>query len=488
MKKLDARNRLLLALSTILILAFVGVSYLNYIFTRERIHREILSKDLPLTMDNIYSELTAELMRPILVSSSMASDTFLKDWVRDGEQETIKVIRYLDQIRKRYGFFSTFFISARTLTYYHFKGIHKIIGPNDSHDVWYYSLVASDKEYDLDVDTDEASGNTLTIFINYKVFDGQGGLLGVTGVGLKVDMMAQLVRTYKQRYDRSVYLTDNKGVIQVHQNLDYIEKKSISQIEGLGAIAPSMLKTGDLPENFEYRHNGDLILLTARYIPSLDWVLFVEQNETRSLAGERMTFIRTVLTGLVASLVIIGLTLGTINRYQSRLEKLIVTDELTGVANRRQLEKEFGRAMYVQSRSGKVFSMLLLDLDGFKKVNDTIGHQAGDAVLLQVAGLISAMVRPTDILARWGGDEFVILTASGLEEAVKMADRIRWALAGQHLAGPDSAADDPRNLVTLSCGVTACTQADNLDSMLARADQALYRCKERGGNTVEPSA
>lgn len=246
--------------------------------------------------------------------------------------------------------------------------------------------------------------------------------------------------------------------------------------------------TGDLPENFEYRHNGDLILLTARYIPSLDWILFVEQNETRSLAGERMTFIRTVATGLVASLVIIGLTLATINRYQSRLEQLIVTDELTGLANRRQLENEFKRAMYVQSRSGQVFSLLLLDLDGFKQVNDTIGHQAGDAVLLQVAGLISAMVRPTDILARWGGDEFVILTAGSLEEAVKMAERIRCALAGQRLAGPDAAADDPRNLVTLSCGLTVSQPADNLDSMLARADQALYRCKGRGGNAVEFSA
>jgi diguanylate cyclase (GGDEF)-like protein len=488
MKRPDSRNRLLLALTTILVLAFVGVSFLNYFLTRERIHREILSKDLPLTMDNIYSELTAELMRPVLVSSSMASDTFLKDWVRDGEQETIKVIRYLDQIRKRYGFFSTFFISARTLAYYHFKGIHKTIRPNDSHDVWYYRLVESDREYDLDIDTDEASGNTLTIFINYKVFDGNGGLLGVTGVGLKLDMMAELVKTYEERYGRSVYLTDRQGVIQVHRNLGYIEKKNIRTMEGLGGIAAEMLATGDRPENFEYRRNGELILLTARYIPALDWMLCVEQNETRSLAGERMTFIRTVLAGLVASVFIIGLTLATINRYQSRLEQLIVTDDLTGVANRRQLEKEFARAMYVQSRTGQAFSLLLIDLDGFKKVNDSIGHQAGDEVLAEVAKLIAAMVRPTDILARWGGDEFVILSASTLEEAEKMADRIRAALAGRRLAGPGSAADDPRNLVTLSCGITGYGPEDGLDSMLARADHALYRCKESGGNAVAISS
>lgn len=488
MKKAHSRNRLLLALSAILIVAFVGVSCLNYFLTRERVHREILSRDLPLTMDNIYSELTAELMRPVLVSSSMASDTFLKDWVRDGELETSRVIRYLDQIRKRYDFFTTFFISARTLKYYHFKGVHKTIRPDDSHDVWYYTLVASDREYDLDVDTDEASGNTLTIFINYKVFDGKGGLLGVTGVGLKLDMMADLVTTYEERYERSVYLVDRQGVIQVHRNQGYIEKQNIREMEGLGGIAPDILKTAATPENFQFRRDGELILVTARYIPALDWILCVEQNETRALAGERLTFVRTLLAGLVASVCIIGLTVATINRYQARLELLIVTDDLTGVANRRQLEKEFARAIYVHSRTGQMFSMLLLDLDGFKKVNDRIGHQAGDRVLAEVAGLIAAMVRPTDILARWGGDEFVILSASSLEEAEKMAERIRAALAGQCLAGPGSAADDPRNLVTLSCGIACYGPEDDLDSMLARADQALYSCKERGGNAVAVSS
>ncbi len=310
----------------------------------------------------------------------------------------------------------------------------------------------------------------------------------MTGVGLKLDMMADLVTTYEKRYERSVYLADRQGVIQVHRNHGYIEKQNIRKMEGLGGIAPDILKTAATPENFQYSRDGELILVTARYIPALDWILCVEQNETRALAGERLTFVRTLLAGLVASVFIIGLTVATINRYQARLELLIVTDDLTGVANRRQLEKEFARSIYVHSRTGQAFSMLLLDLDGFKKVNDRIGHQAGDRVLAEVAGLIAAMVRPTDILARWGGDEFVILSASNLEEAEKMAERIRAALAGQRLAGPGSAADDPRNLVTLSCGITGYGPDDDLDSMLARADHALYSCKERGGNVVAVSS
>lgn len=485
---MNSRNRLLLALTCILTIAFVGGSLINYMITKATIHQEILSKDLPLTMNNIYSDLTAELMRPILVSSSMATDTFLKDWAIDGERDSGRVTRYLDQIRRKYGFFTAFFISAKSGTYYHYKGILKTIRPSDAHDVWYYTLIKADKEYDLDVDTDEASNNTLTIFINHKVFDGEGNLLGVTGVGLKIDNAAQLVRTYREKYERSVFLTDMNGLVQVHQDLAYIEKKNIREIEGLGDSARTILKTGETPANFEYRHKGERILLTVRYIPALDWLLYVEQNETKALAGARMTFLRTVLIGLGASIVIIALTLVTINRYQSQLERLIVTDELTGAANRRRLEAEFSKAVYMHSRSRQVFSLLLLDLDEFKRVNDSIGHQAGDAVLIAVARLIGAVVRPTDTLARWGGDEFAVLVMGDGEEAVMIAERIRRSLADADLAGPSAAADDPRNQVTASCGISVFREGDDLDSMLFRSDQALYLCKDRGGNCVEKNA
>lgn len=481
---MKSRNRLLIALTSILALAFVGGSFINYMITRAAIHQEILSKDLPLTMDNIYSDLTAELMRPILVSSSMAADTFLKDWALDGERDSGKVTRYLQQMQEKYGFFTAFFISAKTRTYYHYKGILKTIQPTDPHDVWYYNLINSDKEYDLDVDTDEASNNTLTIFINNKVFAADGRLLGITGVGLKVDNAAKLVRTYREKYQRAVYLTDMKGLIQVHQNLSFVEKKNIRDIDGLAPFAADILKAGDTAVNIEYRHDGELILLTARYIAALDWMLYVEQNETKTLAGARMTFLRTVLIGLAASIFIIGLTLLTINRYHRQLERLIVTDELTGVANRRRLETEFAKAVYNHSRLQHSFSLILMDLDGFKKVNDTLGHQAGDAVLIAVAGLVGAAIRPTDTLARWGGDEFVVLAISNGDEAWAMAERIRLSLVEADLAGPGLAADDPRNCITVSCGLSEFEEGDSLDRMLSRSDQALYVCKSRGGNCV----
>lgn len=485
MLRINIRNRLLLVMGAILIFSFSGISYLNYRVTRASVHAEIVRNDLPLMMENIYSELTAELTRPLLVSSSMASDTFLKAWALEGERETEEIVKYLDQIRGKYGFFTSFFISAMSGNYYRYSGIHKKISTNDAHDVWYFNFLESKKEYDFDVDTDEAADNVLTIFINYRVDTAEGNFLGVAGVGLKVDTIAKLVGKYRQKFDRSVYLSDPAGIIQVHPDTALIGKKVGEEFEGLSKIVVRALgKTSD-NRNYEFDRNGNRILLTVKYIPSLDWYLWVEQNETQALETARNNFIRTIVLGLVASVIIIAFTLVTINRYQERIEVLATIDELTGVANRRAFESGYQTIKYNYSRMGRPFSVLLIDLDNFKKVNDRFGHIAGDKFLMDITTLMSSLVRPSDVFARWGGDEFAIISESDLEGAIMVAERIRQSVERYDFTPPGTGTDDPRNKVTVSCGVALFRDGDDLDSLLLRADKAMYNCKENGGNSVE---
>lgn len=488
MNRLSARNKLLLALASILFFSFLGVSYLNYKFTRRDVHAEILRSDLPLTMDNIYSELTSELTRPLVVSSSMATDTFLKAWAKEGELDSHKIVNYLRQIKDTYGFFTTFFVSVKSDVYYRYNGVHKTVSEGDAHDVWLFDFLSSDKNYDFDVDNDEAAANILTIFINYKVFDLEGELIGVTGVGLKVESVARLITEYQEKYGRAVYLTDAHGVLMVHPDTSLIEKKKISEMEEMAPIAREILHKGNDSRNFEFDRNGSRILLTVRYIDSLDWFLYVEQNETKSLVIARNNFIRTVIIGLIVSVIIVSLTLITINRYQEKLELLAISDELTGASNRRALEAVFDKTLYDYSRSGRTFSLILLDLDGFKKVNDTMGHIVGDRLLIDIVKLITKSVRPTDTFARWGGDEFVILSGSSGEDAAIVAARILQEVEKAQLGGPGTRPDDPRNRVTVSGGISVYSEGDNLDAMISRADQAMYKCKARGGNCVELGA
>lgn len=485
MPHLSAKQQLLLLLTVILFFSFVGGSLLNYKMTRASVHSEILRNDLPLTMDNIYSELTSEMTKPLLVSSSMASDTFLKEWASEGERDPGKITRYLMEIKEKYGFFTTFFVSLESNKYYRHNGIHKMVSANDSHDVWFFDFLSSGKEYDFDVDADEAADNSLTIFINYRVVNDAGDPLGVVGVGLMVDRVAKTIEMYQKKYDRSVFLTDIQGTFQVHPDTTLIENKKLDDFAEFAPLTQDILQTRDASANFEYDRLDQKILLTVRYIKSLQWLLYVEQNETKALVTARHNFIRTVVIGLITSILIITLALLTINRYQEKIELLAAEDELTGAANRRALGAEFSKIVYNYSRKKGQFSLILLDLDNFKMVNDTLGHLAGDKLLVAVVELIKTIIRPTDIFARWGGDEFVILTEGEQENSVMVAKRICQALRNNEFGDNHPGNDDPRNSVRVSSGITRYVVGDSLDTMLLRADSAMYQCKSKGGDCVE---
>jgi len=168
-----------------------------------------------------------------------------------------------------------------------------------------------------------------------------------------------------------------------------------------------------------------------------------------------------------------------------RLAEQAMTDELTGLANRRHGAHELERAVALAVRHGQehVLALVRVDVDRFKAINDTHGHQAGDEVLAEVARRLAGAVRSGDELARWGGDEFVaILPATDREGACAAAERMRAAVA----AAPVAAAGIEL-AVTISAG-WAHWVGDTPDDLLARADRALYEAKDRGRNIVRPAS
>lgn len=470
---MSIKSKLLTALSLILLTAFLATSLINYSITREAVREELLNSALPLTGKNIYSEIHSAMMKPILVSSSMANDTFLKSWVLDGESHTMKISKYLKKMQAKYGFLTAFFVSAITDKYYYQNGILKKVGPRDAHDVWFYSFIRSGKEYELNVDTNESEDDKLTIFINYRVEDEKGQLLGVTGVGVNMDKAAALLAKAKSDYGRDVYLVDQDGLIQVHSDKRFIKKSYITESTGIKTVADDILQVRDESVNFEYQLNGENFLLSTRYIPEFRWHLIVEQSEGQALVTARNNLIRTILIGFAASILIIIICIATVNYYQKRLEHMAKTDPLTGAANRRALDERFNLAAYKADRYDEPFSIVILDLDGFKEINDSYGHNEGDNILKTVSQVISRSIRPSDILVRWGGDEFLVLLDGKKDDAKIMATRIRAAMK--------AASDIP---VTFSCGVAEYREGDDSGSMTHRADKAMYKAKAKGGDWV----
>lgn len=164
-------------------------------------------------------------------------------------------------------------------------------------------------------------------------------------------------------------------------------------------------------------------------------------------------------------------------RQRKRLEEQSVTDPLTGVFNRLKAGEEMRMALDRHARTGVDLSLVFFDIDRFKKVNDVFGHAAGDAVLVGLADLVRQEIRTTDLAARWGGEEFLLLCpATSLEQAATLAERIRRKVESHSFAEIDA--------VTVSLGVTRALPGDTPESLVRRADEAMYDAKKAGRNRV----
>jgi diguanylate cyclase (GGDEF)-like protein len=167
-------------------------------------------------------------------------------------------------------------------------------------------------------------------------------------------------------------------------------------------------------------------------------------------------------------------------RANERLAELALHDTLTGLLNRRGFYERAEIEGIRSQRSGKAFSLLLVDLDNFKSINDTLGHVAGDECLKAVARALLLNLRPTDIIARYGGEEMILLLPETDEEiALRLAERLRLAIAELQL----SHRSQPISL-TISIGLTSSYQSKDMDQLIVVVDKALYAAKHDGKNCV----
>lgn len=176
-----------------------------------------------------------------------------------------------------------------------------------------------------------------------------------------------------------------------------------------------------------------------------------------------------------------------LQRVNHELERLSFFDQLTGVANRRNFDITLEKQFLLSRRNRTPLSLIICDIDYFKRYNDSFGHQQGDECLKQVAASMQAQIfRPTDLVCRYGGEEFaVILPDTHADGGQLLAERMRQAVAAENLPHPQSTA----GRVTISLGIaTHQGQHPKAEQLIKAADVALYRAKELGRNRVERAA
>jgi diguanylate cyclase (GGDEF)-like protein len=430
---------------------------------------------------NIEKFIETEMNKPVTVSKTMANDEFLKSWIRTepaaekpaGTAPALSA--YLKAYQQKYGYTTVFFVSAKTGSYYYQDGRYKTISSDDPHDIWYYNFVNSGHEYDLQIDTSQADHNHITLFINFRVEDKNGRLLGIIGVGQQVDFLENLLHSYEQEYGLSVYIINARGARNSFSGttVNFINTEELQDKVGLPVTAAIL----DPAHNahiqwFEVDHEKKCII--TRYNESLGWYIIVTKDTatiTNTFTGRIKTNILFVLLTLCSCLAITTVIFISYHRQITTQENI---DDVTGLPNQRLFARTYPR--FLLKHRKQQITLYMFDIDNFKTINDTYGHLFGNAVLKMTAAKLTALTTTAGITARWGGDEFIGLFAGDEKQTAAMLKELMEALLSEET--------DARCRITISAGITALHGHQTLEQLVDRADSALYCSKKNGKNQL----
>ncbi|MFC2992953.1 sensor domain-containing diguanylate cyclase [Halomonas tibetensis] len=227
------------------------------------------------------------------------------------------------------------------------------------------------------------------------------------------------------------------------------------------------------PEDTRMIRDGQLVLTPRR-----SFAQWQEEVRGRSLAWRA---IECRAAGDLAKNLAVLTSSHEIMKLNEKLKSLAYSDGLTGTWNRYRMEKAIDAALNATERHGRSFAVLLFDIDHFKHFNDTQGHEAGDEVLITLCSVLQNLLRPTDHLSRWGGEEFIVLASDcDLVGGMHLAERLRQSAEALDLGKLGG--------VTISVGVATWRSGDTRKALVTRADQAMYGAKEGGRNQVQAEA
>ncbi|MBT4889694.1 MAG: sensor histidine kinase [Rhodospirillales bacterium] len=305
------------ALCCLLSLGFLVNTMTGYFVAKNSLAKFISEISLPLTGDNIYSEIQRDLLQPTFISSLMAQDTFVRDWALDGELDQTKMIRFLDSIQTRYNSITAFYVSESTKRYYHSSGVLKVVNENDPQDEWYFRVRDMPDPFEVNVDVDTSDKKRMTVFINYKVFGFEGEYLGAIGIGLDVSAVKQLIDAYQERYGRNIYFADKGGVIKLHSG-KYPDYMRLIDKLGISKHANKILENKNY--SFTFENDGRTVYVNSRFIEEFQWYLVAEQDGGAAESELESALMINVAISLIVTLVMLFTTWIVLSTHQRQLD------------------------------------------------------------------------------------------------------------------------------------------------------------------------
>jgi diguanylate cyclase (GGDEF)-like protein len=464
-----------LIISIIILIGITSISFFSFT-TYSNIIRDDILNISKLTSTNIYSEINNELTKPIFVALTMANDSFVKEWLQEenGRSES-EIIDYLEGIRNKYNYHSVFLISSQSRKYFHYNGLFKTIAPEDAHDVWYYDFTSQDHLYLLDVDQDEVDHQLLTIFVNCKILDNDNNLIGVTGVGIEMSYIQELLDNFEKNYQLEAFLVDEKGLVQAHTNASFIEERNIRTEPLYQKIGDELYEKNKTINVFEIEDPSGEQYIISHYIEGLNWYLIV-RKDTSILAksfNDQLMYDLLIVTAVLASVLLIVNKI--LKKHDLQLNKMALIDTFGIMINRKGFDQKLEEILAKGDPGACPWSVFLMDLDHFKEVNDNHGHIQGDKILKHVMTLCNHSLAE-HLITRWGGDEFSGIIYADGKKAAEILEELRAQIVSDGMLSKFE--------ITVSIGIAAAAANDTEDSVIKRADQALYEAKSQGRNRV----
>lgn len=458
---MNRRNVTRLA-SIIVVVSFVLSTFVSLWSLRLMTEQNLqeLSKTLAA---HIYDSISGELSETITISRTMANDCFLiealKNEAEAGEKETsLKMARYLTRLKNALNCEAAFVVSQASKCYYSYGGLNKQMDlARSDRDQWYTQFIASDKEYELDVDRDELSQDQWTVFVDARIEDERGRLLGACGVGARMTGSQALFDSLEREYGVRINLIGADGLIHVDTDESRIEN---TYLEGI--------RIGD-DGGYSYQKLGSGRFAVTKYVENLDWYLVVQSNDN----NQRGQFINVLLLNVVLYgfvLVIMLLAIRIIVARTRALTSASFVDQATQLLNRRAFEEK--KAALAMSPLNENFVYMTADLNGLKAVNDNLGHAAGDELIRGAADCLKKCFGPYGDVYRIGGDEFAAML-------ILPEDKLEKAVADLDAAMADWSGKQVREL-SISCGYATSREfpSENIAELSRISDERMYAAKE----------
>ena len=484
------KNYGLLALLFLILIAGASALFLPMtLSTDENTEQRLLVKNLSLTSEHAFLEIEKSLAISESFPTKLPVDPTIRNWLNNAEDSAEALQTHLSELQKNNPKLSVQVAQLDSQTVIDPKGGIKKLESTNPNDAWYFQAKNNPNSPTKSLSIEGDNHDLLKISRTETIHNEDGAPVGVFHQTETTDRVKKKLEELVFKCECKIYLIDAK-LSPAFTSADIKRQRShfltSAQFQRL-ALSHFANKKSDSQNELrvtQFHEANEHFSLATKNLASLNAILLVEQDLKNDAPPKvNPLWIKGSIYGACSFLILILVFL-RLRLLKEQLERTAATDRLTSLPNRQAFDFIFQQAVADSERSRQTLCVALIDVDHLKKVNEKNGHLIGDHVLKEIAMIAKRSLRDSDIICRWGGEEFLILLKNcSLEKATAIAENLRNTIANNDFSRTTDLAKK-RLSITVSMGVAECKVHETDDSVFERAEVALKQAKENGRNGV----